>query len=159
LRGFASRGPILLLLTLLGGCYRYLSTPLDAAPRDQDVRVHLSRVALARVPEEFPTGGTFLTGRIVGVEADSVVLRVPVSRAAGFGLQELRQDVHIPRGEILDIERREVSAARTGLTVAAAAGAASALVLLIIEASGNTDADPGEGPDQLRFPVLSIPVR
>jgi hypothetical protein len=122
------------------------------------VRVHLSRVALARVPEEFPTDGTFLTGRIVGLEADSVVLRVPVSRAAGYGMQELRQDLRIPRGEIVDVERREVSAARTGLTIAAAGGAAAALVILIIDASGSVDTDPGEGPDQMRFPVLSIPV-
>jgi hypothetical protein len=153
------RGPTLLLLTFLGGCYRYLPAPLEVAPRDTDVRVHLSRVALARVPEEFPTGGTFLTGRIVGVEADSLVLRVPVSRAAGYGMQELRQDLHIPRGEIIDIERRQVSAARTTLTVAAAGGAAAALVILIMDASGNADADPGEGPDQMRFPLLSISVR
>jgi hypothetical protein len=73
-------------------------------------------------------------------------------------MQQLRQDIHIPRGEILEVERREVNTARTGLTIAAAAGAAAALVLLVIDASGNADADPGDPPDQMRFPVLSIPV-
>jgi hypothetical protein len=158
-RGLASRGSTLLLLISLGGCFRYLPAQLETAPRDRDVRVHLSRVALARVPEEFPTGGTFLTGRIVGLEADSVVLRVPVTRAAGYGMAELRQDVHLPRGEIIEVERREMSPARTGLAIAGAAGAAVALVILIIDASGSTDADPGEPPDQLRLPVLSIPLR
>jgi hypothetical protein len=32
------------------------------------------------------------------------------------------------------------------------------LVILIIDASGNADADPGDSPDQMRIPVLSIPV-
>jgi hypothetical protein len=160
LRGLARFGIALPLLVVLGGCFRYSSTPLASAPTNEDVRVHLSRVALARVPEEFPRGESYLTGRIVGVASDSVVLRVPVSRATGgFGQPNLRQDVYIPRGEIVDVERRHVNAFRTGLTVAAATAAGTALVLAIIEGSGNADEDDGEGPDQMRFPVFSVPFR
>ena len=148
------------LLTLLAGCFTYIPAPIESAPTTEDVRVHLTRVALAQVPEDFPTGDTYLTGRIVSVAADSVVLRVPVARrSATPGVPELRQDVHIPRGGIVEIERREVNGLRTGLTVAAAAGAATALVLLIIEASGVGDPDPGDLPEQMRFPLLSVSVR
>jgi hypothetical protein len=122
--------------------------------------VHLTRVALAQVPEEFPTGDTYLEGRLVSVAGDSVVLRVPVSRRTpGLAMPELRQDVHLARGVIVEVERREVSGVRTGLTVAAATGAATALVLLIIDASGAGEGDPGDLPEQMRVPLFSVPIR
>jgi hypothetical protein len=120
----------------------------------------MTRVALAAVPEDFPTGGSFLTGRIVGFAADSVVLRVPVTRgASGFGTAELRQDLYIPRSGIMDVERREVSGVRTGLAVAGAAGAGAALLVLIIKAYGSPSDGPGEGPDQMRIPWFPVPLR
>lgn len=147
------------LLTLIAGCFTYIPAPLDSAPTTEDVRVHLTRVAMAQVPEEFPTGESFLTGRLVSVAADSVVLRVPVARrSSSFGM-ELRQDLHLPRGGIVEVERREVNGVRTGLTVAAATGAAAALVLMIIDASGSGDADPGDVPEQSRLRLLSVSIR
>jgi hypothetical protein len=157
-RGSSRYGFAFPLLLVLGGCFRYSSTPLTSAPADEDVRVHLSRVALARVPEEFPRGDSYLTGRIVGLASDSVVLRIPVSRASAFGQPNLRQDVYIPRGEIVDIERRQVNAFRTGLAIAAVTGLGTALVLTIIEGSG-VDEEDGEGPDQMRFPIFAVPLR
>jgi hypothetical protein len=135
-----------------------MSSPLDEVPSDEDVRVHVTRAALARVPEEFPTGGSYVTGRIVAMAADSVVIRVPVTRRTeAIGMPALRQDLYIHRAEIVDVERREVSGLRTGLAVAAATGAAAALVALIIEASGGPDDVLGEPPDQLRLPLVVVP--
>jgi hypothetical protein len=112
---------------------------------------------MAQVPEDFPTGSDFLVGRVVQLEPDSVVLRVPVaSRASTPGMQELMQDVRIPRSGIVDVERREVSGLRTGLTVAAATGLGTALVLMIIDASGAGDEGPGDLPEQMRLPVWSV---
>jgi hypothetical protein len=160
LRGLGRFSSILSISTLLVGCFRYVPTPLETAPTTEDVRVHLTRVALAQVPEDFPTGDTFLSGRLVAVAPDSVVLRVPVTRRVdGFGVPELRQDVHIARGGIVEVQRQEVDGLRTGLTVAAATGAATALVLLIIDASGSSDPDPGDLPDQMRVPLLSVSLR
>ena len=80
MRGLARLCAVLTLPASLGACFRYLPAPLDAVPANEDVRVHLSRVALARVPEEFPTGGSYLMGRIVGLSP----VRRPGARAARF---------------------------------------------------------------------------
>ena len=144
---------------LLSGCYTYIPVELAALPADRELRVFLTRQALAAIPEDVPTGATYVTGRLERRTADSILIQVPVSRRIeGGGALDLRQNVFLPLTEIVDVQYRELDRAKTTLTLAAGVGGAFALVLGIISASGTGEPDPLPGEGQIRVPVFSVPV-
>jgi hypothetical protein len=143
---------------LLGGCYTYIPVDLGAAPADTELRVFMSRQALADVPEDIPTGGTYLTGRLVRRTRDSILIQVPVSRRVeGAGALDLRQNVFLPVSEIVDVQYRELNRGRTAMALLGGAGAAVALVLGVVDAGGTSDPG-GEVEEQIRIPLFSFPI-
>lgn len=143
---------------LLSGCFSYIPAELGTVPPGGEVRVYLTRVAMAQLPEEIPSGRPYLAGSLVSHERDSLMVRVPVaSRQDGVHSVAIRQDVRVPTREILDFQRREFSPARTGLLVAGTVGLATAIILTIIEASGS-ERGPGELPELSRVPLFSFPL-
>lgn len=139
------------------GCFRYVPVAPGAVPPGADVRVYVSRRAMADVPEELASGGAYLTGRLARATADSVLLQLPVTRAdAATGTLDLRQNVFLPASEIVEVRLRELSRSRTFFAVGGAAGLGLAIVAVVIDARGNSVDDPGEGPDQIRIPLFSI---
>lgn len=142
---------------LLSGCYRYLPTDLQGIAPGGEVRVQVSRRALVDLPEEIPSAEGTLQGQLLGFAADSLRLRVPVTaRIQGPHRVAIAQEIRVPVAEVLDVTRREFNGAGTALAVAGGAGAATALVLLIMEASGRAPGDDGPPPDQIRIPLLSV---
>jgi hypothetical protein len=146
-------------LLLLAGCYAYVPTELASAPPDQELRVYLSRRALADIPEDIPTGSTFLTGQLVRQTQDSLLLAVPVSRRVeGAGALDLRQNVFVPKSEIVDIQYRQLNRVKTTAALAASVAAGAALVLGVFDASVDQGQNQGESPDQIRIPFFSFPA-
>ena len=145
---------------LLSGCFTYVPTQLSTVPAGEDVRVHLTRRAVVELSELSPQIQEALTGTLVGTNGDRVTLRVPVAaRQEGFFRSPILQDIPVPTSEILSVERREFSSARTGLFVAGGAGVAAIIIGMIISGSDSPDADPGPGEEEIRIPFFSIPVR
>jgi hypothetical protein len=144
------RAALPLVAAALAGCYRYVPVAPEAAPLGREVRVMVSRRGMAELPEELPTGGTFVAGRLVSVEADRLLLQVPVRRRAEdtSGL-DLRQNLFLPISEIIEVRGRELSAGRSALAVAGAAGFGALVVLGILDAGGDAPPSGEESPDQL----------
>jgi hypothetical protein len=148
----------LLAVPLLAGCFVYVPADPATIPAGEEIRIFVSRVGMAQLPIEVASNGTYLNGRFEGRIADSVRVRVPVAtRQVGFMTQDLRQEVRVPAGEVVQFERRELSRGRTALLVAGGVAGGAAVVALISGSITGGD-DPGPGDDLSRIPLLSIPV-
>ena len=146
-------------LLLLAGCYSYVPTELGSAPAETELRVYLSRRGLADIPEDIPTGASYLTGRFMRRTADSVLIQVPVSRRVeGAGALDLRQNVFVPISEIVDVQYRQLNRAKTGIALAGGVGLATALVLGVFDARVDQDPVSGDSPEQIRIPFLAFPT-
>jgi hypothetical protein len=148
----------LLSVACLSGCHVYIPTELQAVPPGQEVRLYLTRAAVASLPEEVPVNeALFLGGRLESQAGDSVVLGIRMGRPVpGLVGQDLRQMVRVGTGQIVDVRRRELSKPRTALAVGGGALAAGLIIGLIFGAEDATDVgDPND--DVSRVPPLSIP--
>jgi hypothetical protein len=150
------------LVIALGGCFRYVPVEQTAPPIGNDVRVELTRVGFAELPEIPSYPGPELTGIIVRAETDGLLLRVPVPvRVDGMVREMIDQDVAIPSRSIVAIERRELDRTRTGMSVAAGLATLGA-VFLGFKAGGNDTPEiptpPGEeeAGSRLRSPIFHI---
>lgn len=143
-----------LLCIAASGCFQYIPVSMDAVPAGEDVRVYVSRRGMADVPEELPTGGSFVTGRLGRGLGDSVMIQVPVvRRIEDPSAPDIRQNIFLPRSEVLEVRRRRFSPTRTALAIGGAAGLGAGIVVVVIQASGSDTGGPGEGPDQIRLPL------
>ena len=159
-----SRRWILCGALALGGCFHYVPVEPTTPPVGNDVRVELTRVGFAELPEIPTYSGPDLTGIIVSAEAGGLLLRVPVPvRVDGMLRDMIDQDVRIPAGSIVQIERRELDRARTYLSVAGGV-ATLAGVFLGFKAGGNDTPEipqqPGEeeAGSRILVPFLSFPI-
>lgn len=149
--------PILLLTLLLSGCFRYVPVTLDTAPEGEDVRVLVTRDGSAELREVTEVGAEVprLTGRFLGFEDRTMLLRVPVGqRQAGFHTVSLDQTIRIPSGEILQIERREFDRGRTALLAGGAVAGSVFIIASIMKAFGGDTSNPGDpGPQESWIPL------
>jgi len=142
------------------GCYTYIPTELSTVPAGQEVRVYMSRLALAALPEDIPANDLYLRGSLTAQADDSLTIRVPItSRQQGLSVSEIRQDVRVPTAEIVAVQRREFSTGRTALAIGGAAVGAGAIIALIFEAVGGGGPGDPPGDDLSRVPLFSIPLR
>lgn len=147
-------------IPVLSGCYTYVPAEPEAVPAGREVRISLSREARTALPEEILAGGPFLRGRLVGRDDDSLMLYIPVVvRQEGTLAAAIGQNVRVPASEVVELQRRELDGFRTGLVVAGVVGAATGIVLLIMDASGSPLSGPQQTPELVRVPVFSVPVR
>src|SRR4051794_5368585 len=70
-------------VALLSGCYQYLPVELAAVPPQTDVRMELTRVGFAKLPQMPEQSGPDVAGTLVRVDPAQVVLRVPVNVRSG----------------------------------------------------------------------------
>lgn len=147
------------LAALLSACYQYAPATLEAVPPGAEVRVFMSRRALAEIPDDVPTSTTFVSGRIGRVDADSLLLQVLVSRRLDApGAMDLRQNVLVPREEIVELQHRELNRPKTAMALLAGGALGTALLTVVVSAGGEPDAEQMPGPDQIRIPLFSLPV-
>ena len=141
------------------GCYKYVPATLDTTPAGSKVQALLSVEGQVLLEERVGIYGRTVTGELVEVTGDSVLLAVPSVRAS-TGLGSLYQRVYFSRSQILRIDQRQLDAARTGGLIAAAAGG---LVLILSQVFG--ESNPGQiepingGNDRIANGwILRIPV-
>ena len=132
-------------LVLGSGCFSYVPAELGAVPAGRDVRLELTRVGFAQLPEIPNRPGPELAGRLVRQDPGQLLLRVPVAiRADGMVTGTVEQDVLIPATDIIRVERREFSRRRTG--VVALGGVA--LLVGVIQAFGSGGPPVGQEPEK-----------
>ena len=153
-------GPVLAVAALiLSGCYKYVPVETGAAPSGEEVRVLVTRQGAAEYSEVAALDGRIpeLRGNVVGYEGSDLLLAVEVaSPQVGFRSISLRQTVRIPTGEILSIDHRMLDKGLTAAVVGGVAAAGTAMMLMIIDASGRP---PGPNPDpEFLVNLWSIPI-
>jgi len=139
--------------------------PLEVVPDGQDVRLLVTRQGAFELSEvtDVETGAApTLRGTVVGREPETLMVRVPVgARQEGIHTVTLGQTIRVPEGEILQIERREFDAVKTGGLVAGAIGASVFIIMSIMEAVGG-DQPGGDTPQppesRIPVPFLKVPI-
>lgn len=150
---------VLTLIPLLGGCFAYVPTELDRIPDGEAVRVLLSRDAALRLTDQGaeelvsldrPTLAGALRRRADG----GLALRVPVRGGSVDGpARPIVQELLLERADVLSVEQRRLDRTRTTFASAAAVGAATAAVVLIVGGSeGQLDRSNPGGSSDARLP-------
>jgi hypothetical protein len=150
----------LAVLTLCaGGCYRYVTVPLNATPDGADVRALLDPENRVQIRDMIGRDEPLLRGRLVRREAGQVFLRVRVSSVQeGALISPILQEVPISTSGILQLEQRSLSRSRTGLLVTGF-GIGTALFLnMILDHYRSGVLPPDEGTDDIRIPLLRAPL-
>jgi hypothetical protein len=161
------RGALVVLGTAVfaSGCYTYVPTQFTTIPIGEGVRVYLSQSGVDRLrqvgAEALPglTDRPVLSGRLVRRDASEFSLQVPVgTRQTGFHTAEIDQQVTLPVADLVQVERRQVSSLRTALSVAGGTAALASVVVLVVNGARRPVDNGGPDPDNLRIPLLSVPV-
>jgi len=152
----------LLVPASLAGCYTYVPAELATLPPGQQVRVYLTRAAVASLPEDVaPTdlSTLYVSGMLMAQQADSLTVSIPVgTRNPGFISGNIRQLVKVRTAEVVDLQRRQFSVLRTALVAGAGVGVGAAVITLIFQSQSSIDiSDPNE--DTSRVPILAFPLR
>ena len=135
-----------LVLATTTGCFNYVPTEIGAVPPGESVRLFLTRAGVEAVNQ----GGTeealstvfepVLAGEFVRRTGADLYVRVPtVRRQVGFHSAQLGQDIRVPAGEIVQIERQELSKAKTGLLIGGATAAITGLIVFILNDARQPD--------------------
>ena len=103
------------------GCYKYVPATLDTTPVGSKVHAMLSTEGQMFLEERVGISGQTVTGELLEVSGDSVLLAVQSARASA-SIGSLHQRVYFSRSQILRIDQRRPDAARTGGLIAVAAG-------------------------------------
>jgi hypothetical protein len=148
---------------MTSGCFRYLPVPLEATPDGQDVRLLVTRQGASELNEVANVDGAVptLTGTIVSREGRELLLNVPVGqRQDGFHTASINQTIRVPMGEILQVERRELDKAKTGLLLGGAAAGSAFIIFSIMDAFGgdSSGSPPDLNESRIPIPFLSIPI-
>jgi hypothetical protein len=107
------------------GCYNYASVPFDGLHPGMEVRAQLTGAGVDRI-RRTPGQGTFarleLTGQIVDVVPDTIVLGVPLSTFGGTDeagqATDLIRPVALPRIDVTITQERQLDRRKTFVAVA-----------------------------------------
>jgi hypothetical protein len=144
------RGVTIVAIALVAsGCFRYVPAELGTLPAGNEVRLELTRVGFAQLPELPNVAGPDLNGTLVRVEPDRLFLRVPVNvRLDGLVTQTVQQELAIPAGDIVQMEHRVLSRGRTALSVGAGLATLGVIFLSFHDGGDDTPELPNRPPEE-----------
>jgi hypothetical protein len=129
---------------LLAACYTYVPVVGETPSPGEQVRVQLSQDQAVRLSER--TGHTIrrLEGRVFRAEPDSLTLDVGWGAVyAGTMFEGRRDTLSFHRGDLLEVDRRELSRGRTALV---SAGFVALVTTIVLGITGGADTgEPGNG--------------
>jgi hypothetical protein len=148
----------LVLAWTFAGCYRYLPVTPEAVPPGEAVRIRLTPEEAANFPDLRLTEGRLLEGRLFHASESMLTLETTVGvNDPQRGTRALVQRVEIPRGAMVELERRELDRARTGFLVAGGTAVVTAVVVSQLrKGSGSDDPPGGGGVEATRVPLLRL---
>ena len=135
---------IIAVLAFGTGCYRYVPIDVSAVKPQEDVRVHVTESAAARLVRDFGAYTSRLEGQFAVERGDSVSVSVAVARAyQGVSLEQTRQTLYLARSEVVDVRRRVLS---KGRTVAATAAVLTVFAIVVNSVVQEGDPNPNDEP-------------
>lgn len=151
-------------LLLCSGCYQNVPVGVSALVPNRDVKVELTRVGFAKLPELPEHPGPDLSGTVLRVENGELLLRVPVLvRTDGLVTGTIRQDLSIPTADIVDVSQRQFSRKRTALVVGGAAAILAGVFTAFDVGGPPSGQQPNQPPDEeagaralIAVPLFSI---
>jgi hypothetical protein len=148
----------LFIAVMFGGCYTYLPINVASATPGMEVRARVSATTAAQLgPSLGISDARLLSGPVVQNEADGLTIRVPTVPAGTIGAQEgLFQQIMINRGDLLEIESRQLDRTRTGVMIGAAFVGAAAIAVTALHGHSTGDAAVVEPPANFSIGVLRI---
>ena len=148
--GWARTIAVLSIGLASAGCHRYVPVQVAAVDPQEDVRIVVTESAAARLSPDLGLYTTRLEGRLRAEAHDSVSIAVPVTRLyQGRLLEAGRQTLFLGRGEVVRVDRRELSRARTvavGVGVVAAFGVLVSSVVQWLDPNPSTEEPPPPPP-------------
>jgi len=153
-----------LVLSTTTGCFNYVPTEIGAVPPGESVRLFLTRAGVDAINEagnEDALNTLFepvLSGEFVRRTDADLYVRIPtVRRQVGFHSSQLGQDIRVPTGEIVQIERQELSRAKTGALVGGTAAVITGLIVFILNDARQPDSpNPPFDPVEDRRPGVIL---
>ena len=134
-----------LLALLCSGCFSYVPAEIGSLGPQRDVRLELTRVGFAQLPEIPNRPGPDLSGRVERTEGDRIILRVPVAiRTDGMVTGTIRQEVVIPAADIVRVEQRVFSRRRTAVVALGGLG----MLVGTVMAFGSGGPPVGQEPEK-----------
>jgi hypothetical protein len=148
----------LFAVATLVGCYTYLPITLASATPGMEVRARVSATTAAQLgPSLGISDARLLSGPVVQNETEGLTLKVPTVPAGTIGAQEgLFQQVLISRGDLLELETRQLDRTRTGVAIGAAFVAATAITVAALHGRSTGDNAVVEPPANFNIGVLRI---
>jgi hypothetical protein len=146
-----------LLFLSLSACYTYAPVQAATVTPGTSVRARISATAAERVaPLIGVNDARLLTGKFAGTDAAGFLVEVPTTTQVGpaGSLQSLAQRISIPRGDMLEIERRTLYRGRTAAVVGGAAVIGIATAINVLRGERGSDRPPGGTSTDTRIPVV-----
>ena len=137
---------VVVLVLCASGCHTFQPTSIADLTPGEDVRARVTG-AFADSLSTILSGDTrIVEGSYVESNGSTAYIDVPVSSGyQGMRLQTLNQRVEVPMDAFVELERKQLSKVRTGITLGAVVAIGAGIV--IAELSGDTGGGvrPGEG--------------
>lgn len=144
-------------LVSASACYNYVPTEVGVVSPGEDVRLRVSREGGEELARTIESNEIQLevSGQFEGLERGSVLLRIPVVRDPTGLRPAIQQVVRLPEGDVLTVDRRELSVGKTAAVVAVGAGAVGFLLTQVFEVFDDTDPD-GDDPQVSLIPLFNL---
>jgi len=137
---------VVALALCASGCHTFQPTSVAELTPGESVRARVTGAYADSLSAVLSGDTRVIEGSYVEANGSTVYLDIPVSSSyQGMRLQTLNQRIEVPADAFLDVERKELSKARTGLALGAVVAAGAAI--LIAQLSGDTGGGslPGGG--------------
>ena len=150
----------LFLSPFLVGCYSYAPIDPAAAPVGTEVRAHISGAAsdrIAPIIQQF--NQRVLTGKIDENNAGAMTLEIQTGAMLNTGstVAPLMQRVPLDRGEVVQLESRQISPSRTAMLMGVVVAGAGLAAWAALHGGGDSSGDNGGtgGPPPInRIPII-----
>ncbi len=119
LRKTLGTGALLSALLSSGGCYGYVAANPSMLEKGEQIRVVLEKSAANRIYPALQNAPEAVEGNFTNLTSDSLDLAVWIGQAyVGTPFQNTHQTISIARNEMQEIQQRQLSKWRTGLSAA-----------------------------------------
>ncbi len=154
---------IIIAVVATAGCHTFTPTRLSDVTPGQEVRVRVSGAWSDTLSAVLLTDDArVVEGAVIDVSSNAAMLEVPVNtELRGMRMESVAQRIEVPAGEIVDVELKELSKARTfGALGAVGIVLGTLVVSQLNQDSGGQNPPGGGGPEDaiVTFPLLRVPI-
>jgi hypothetical protein len=151
---------LLVVPVLLAGCYTYSPIEVAAAAPGMEVRARVSAATAAQLAPSLGVGDArLLSGSVVDQQAEGLTLRVASVPPGTIGAPDgLFQQILITRGELLELESRQLDNTRTRLAIGAGVVGAAVMAAAILRGHSTGESAVVEPPANFSLGPLRIHI-